>query len=71
MSQLDQVVLSQMMTGMLKHCRPRCLRKPESTLSNTEKDCLAACQEKFVDGFKIAFQKAADRLALDMSKEAN
>jgi len=65
---MDQAVFSLMMSGMQKHCRPRCLKKTEAELSFDQKDCLAKCQEKFVVGFQVAFQRAAERLATDMQK---
>lgn len=68
MSQLDQAVFSLMMSGLQKHCKPRCLQKTESELSFDQKDCLAKCQEKFVEGYQVSFQRAAERLAADMQK---
>lgn len=69
MSQLDQVVFSLMMSGVQKHCRPFCLKKLSAELTNDQKDCLAACQDKFIEQFKVAFERAAGRFAGDMQKE--
>ena len=68
MSQMDQMIFALMMTGMQKQCIPKCLRKTGDSLSGSEKECLAACQDKFMEGYQLAVQKAANRINEDQQR---
>jgi hypothetical protein len=68
MSQMEQVVFALMMTGMQKQCIPKCLRKTGDALSGSEKECLAGCQDKFMEGYQLAFQEAANRFTEDQQR---
>ena len=68
MSQVDQMVFSMMMMGLHKYCVPNCLKKPGANLTNNEKECLASCQDKYMDGYQVAFQEAALRYTEDQKR---
>lgn len=68
MSQMDRARLMLMMTGMQKQCIPKCLRKTGDSLSGNEKECLAVCQDKFMEGYQFAIQEAANRITEDQQR---
>lgn len=60
---VEQVMFALMMTTMQNHCVPRCLVKPGDSLTRSEKECLATCQDKYLEAFNLAFQEAGNRIS--------
>ena len=70
MAQIEQVVFALMMTAMQKQCVPKCLRKSGDSLSGSEKECLALCQDKFLEGYQLANQECANRFTEDQQRSS-
>lgn len=48
----QEIMLQLMIQGLMKGCFAKCIIRPEKELSSTEKQCLAMCQDRYMEAFQ-------------------
>lgn len=52
---LQGSMLQLMLQGLMKGCFEICITRPGKELSSNEKQCLAMCQDRYMEGFQKTF----------------
>lgn len=66
---ITATVFQEMLAGTLKACYEKCVTKPGNSLSATEKQCLAMCQDRYQEAFNTTFQRQFESLTSELSQE--
>jgi import inner membrane translocase subunit TIM13 len=66
---ITATIFQEMIAGTVKACYEKCVTRPGNSLSATEKQCLAMCQDRFQEAFNTTFQRQYENLASDLSRE--
>ena len=68
MADLEKLMGALMIFALQKHCVNKCILRPRDELTHGEKECLAGCEDKFLEAYQIGFQVAATSFEQTNSK---
>jgi len=66
---VNQTLVQEMVAGTVKACYEKCVTRPGDSLSATEKQCLAMCQDRFQEAFNITFQRQYETMIANASHD--
>lgn len=59
---INATMVQELVTGTVKACYEKCVTRPGNSLSATEKQCIAMCQDRFQEAFNLTFQRQFDSM---------
>ncbi|KAF9048401.1 Tim10/DDP family zinc finger-domain-containing protein [Panaeolus papilionaceus] len=68
--ELALVNVQELMNKSGDRCYAKCVTKPGDSLSNSEKQCLSRCFDRYMDAFNIVSRTYTARLAKERQQEA-
>ena len=66
---VSAAVVQELVAGTVKACYKKCVTRPGDSLSATEKQCLAMCQDRFQEAFNITFQRQYETMMSNVTHE--
>ena len=63
---LQESIMRLMLQGVIKGCFQKCITKPGKELSANEKQCLAMCQDRYMEAFQKTFFNQYQKLMTGM-----
>jgi import inner membrane translocase subunit TIM13 len=66
---INATLVQEMVVGTVKACYEKCVTRPGDSLSATEKQCLAMCQDRFQEAFNLTFQRQYETMTANGSHD--
>ena len=68
---LQENMFKLMFKGLVKTCFEKCVSRPGKELSSKEKQCLAMCQDRYMEAFQKTYSLQFQKLAQNMQSMKN